>query len=292
MIWITGATGMLGNELSRLFKNCGIAHTGTGSEVDITNKAALFSFAAGKSITWIINCAAYTAVDKAEDDAAACRRINTDGTAYLAEVARSIDAKLVHISTDYVFNGNGALPYREDDPTDPTGVYGLSKRDGEARLLAEYGAAFIIRTAWLYGEYGKNFVATMLRLMKERNSISVVSDQRGSPTWTFDLAHTIITLIEKHDRIPVPYGIYHFTGEGTCTWFEFARAIYAKGRGLGLLTKECTVNPCTSAEYPAKVKRPLYSVLDKTKITGALDITIPSWEASLENFLWKAGTRL
>jgi dTDP-4-dehydrorhamnose reductase len=300
LIWLIGNKGMLGTELSLCLEARGIPYTGTDREVDITDTAALAAFTETqgrtKPVTWIINCAAYTAVDKAEDDRETCRRLNTEGAANIAKTARAIGAKLIHISTDYVFNGQGVKeagairPYREDDPTDPTGVYGLTKRDGEQAVLENCNAAYIIRTAWLYGKHGNNFVATMLRLMNERDEVKVVDDQRGSPTRAYDLASVIATLITRADSDgAAPYGIYHYTNEGDITWYDFAAEIYRQGRALGLIRKDCTVNPCTSAEYPAKVTRPAYSVLDKSKIKAALDIEIPRWNLSLGAFLKSCG---
>ncbi|MDR2403985.1 MAG: dTDP-4-dehydrorhamnose reductase [Spirochaetaceae bacterium] len=298
MIWLIGCKGMLGTDLSLMLESSGLSSVGTDLYVDITDIAALECFLNQQSrmdpVVWIVNCAAYTAVDKAEDDSAFCRSLNTHGAANVAGIAKAIGAKLIHISTDYVFNGLGIAsgnspgirPYREDDPTDPIGVYGLTKRDGEAEVLANSDAAYIIRTAWLYGKYGNNFVATMLRLMQERDTVSVVNDQRGSPTWTHDLADAVITLIRAVDsgRTVLP-GIYHYTNEGNITWFDFARKIYTQGRDLGLLTGDCTIKPCTSAEFPSKVRRPVYSVLDKTKIKAALGLEIPPWDQSLEKYL-------
>jgi dTDP-4-dehydrorhamnose reductase len=291
MIWLIGNKGMLGTELSLLLEKSGFPFIGTDREVDITTTVALSDFISTQQnkkqpIDWIINCAAYTAVDKAEDEIDLCRKLNTTGAGNIASCAKSIDAKLIHISTDYVFNGQGNKPYTEEDATDPIGIYGLTKRDGEIKVLEENKNTYIIRTAWLYGRYGNNFVHTMLKLMKERDSIKVVNDQRGSPTWAFDLAETVITFIKTKDASKnVPYGFYHFTNEGEISWFDFAREIYAQGRTLGILTKDCNVMPCTSSEFPAKVKRPAYSVLDKSKIKTALDITIPVWDKSLKQFL-------
>ena len=298
IVWLIGNKGMLGTELSRIFEKEGIPFTGTDREVDITDPAALASFAereaaADRSVDWIVNCAAYTAVDKAEDDADFCRRINAGGPANIAETAKKTGARLIHISTDYVFDGRGIRdaaagprPYREDDPTGPIGVYGLSKRDGENAVLEHNPRSYVIRTAWLYGRYGNNFVATMLRLMNERDEVKVVNDQRGSPTWARDLAVLVVEIIRavQRDRAPA-YGIYHYTNEGSITWYDFAREIYDAGRSLGLVTKECAVRPCISAEYPAKVTRPAWSVLDKTKIRAALGITVPPWDISLRYYL-------
>ena len=286
MIWLIGNKGMLGTELSLLLENKGFSFIASDKETDITDINALKEFAKGNDIKWIINCAAYTAVDKAEDDSNVCRLLNTEGPRNIASAAKEINAKLIHISTDYVFNGMGTKPYTEEDSTDPTGVYGLTKRDGENELLNKNSCSYIIRTAWLYGQYGNNFVKTMLRLMKEKESISVVDDQKGSPTWAYDLAQTVLKIITIADEgKSIPYGIYHFTNEGEITWFEFAKEIYAQAKSCGILSNECEVKPCTSAEFPAKVKRPAYSVLDKTKIKNALFFSIPAWNDSLKNYI-------
>jgi dTDP-4-dehydrorhamnose reductase len=299
MLWLIGNKGMLGTELSRLFEKEGIPFAGTDREIDITGPGALAAFAeqeaaAGRSVDWIVNCAAYTAVDKAEDDGETCRRLNTEGAANIARTARNIGARLVHFSTDYVFDGQGIReaasgaprPYREEDPTGPIGVYGLTKRDGELAVLENNPRSYIIRTAWLYGQFGNNFPATMLRLMNERDEVKVVNDQRGSPTWARDLAALTAEVIRAvlWNRSPA-YGIYHYTNEGSITWYDFALEIYDAGRSLGLINKDCAVKPCTSAEYPAKVTRPAYSVLDKAKIKAALGIAVPPWDISLRHYL-------
>jgi dTDP-4-dehydrorhamnose reductase len=291
-VWLIGCKGMLGTELSLLLEKSGIPFAGTDREIDITDTAALRQFAGQfakkQPIGWIINCAAYTAVDKAEDDTENCRRLNTLGAANIAACAKSIGARLIHISTDYVFDGSPRgepRPYREDDATNPIGVYGLTKRDGELAALEKNPGAYIIRTAWLYGKHGNNFVHTMLRLMNERDEVKVVDDQRGSPTWAFDLAYAVLALIKTADSgKDVPFGIYHFTNEGNITWFDFAKEIYRQGREQGRIAKDCAVRPCTSAEFPAKVKRPSFSVLDKSKIKTALGIDIPEWKKSLTKF--------
>jgi dTDP-4-dehydrorhamnose reductase len=295
--WLIGNKGMLGTELSRLFEDRGVPFTGTDREVDITDLSALACFveqeaAAGRSIGWIVNCAAYTAVDKAEDDRDFCRRLNTDGPGNIARIGQSIGARLIHLSTDYVFDGCGIeeagslRPYREDDPTGPIGIYGLTKRDGERAVLENNPRSCIVRTAWLYGKYGSNFVHTMLRLMNERDEVKVVNDQRGSPTRAKDLSETLAVLIvaEAEDR-DVSCGVYHYTNEGNITWFDFAREIYRHGRRIGLIKSECAVKPCSSAEFPSKVRRPSYSVLDKSKIRAVLGFGIPMWDDSLREFL-------
>jgi len=298
LIWLIGSKGMLGTELSLLLEKSGLSFVGTDREVDITDMAELnaarVKLSENLPVKWIINCAAYTAVDKAEDDVETCRSLNKQGAANIAAIANnnaipdSNGARLIHLSTDYVFDGKGNRPYREDDATAPTGVYGLTKRDGEIAVLENNPRSYIIRTAWLYGRHGNNFVHTMLRLMNERDEIKVVNDQRGSPTWAFDLAFVILTLIKTVDSgKDIPFGIYHFTNEGNITWFDFAKEIFRQGKEQGRLTKNCAINPCTSAEYPAKVKRPAYSVLDKSKIKTALGIKIPAWDESLKEFLKK-----
>jgi dTDP-4-dehydrorhamnose reductase len=290
LIWLIGGKGMLGTELALLLEKSGFPFAVTDREVDITGMEALTAahakLAEKQPINWIINCAAYTAVDKAEDDAETCRALNEQGAANIAAIANNTGARLIHLSTDYVFDGKGNRPCREDDAAAPTGVYGRTKRDGEIAVLENNPRSYIIRTAWLYGRHGNNFVHTMLRLMNERDEVKVVNDQRGSPTWTFDLAFVIITLIRIVDSgKDIPFGIYHFTNDGNITWFDFAKEIYMQGREQGLIKNNCTVNPCSSAEFPAKVKRPAYSVLDKSKIKAALGIKIPAWKESLEKFL-------
>ena len=283
-IWLIGNKGMLGAELSLLLEKNGIPFTGTGREVDITDAAAVNAFAGKMAFSgpgWIVNCAAYTAVDKAEDDAEACRRLNAAGPAIIAACAKKNGLKFIHISTDYVFNGRLARPCREDDSADPLGVYGLTKRDGELAALENNPCTYIIRSAWLYGRYGKNFVTTMLRLMNEKDEVKVVNDQRGSPTWTHDLSLAILSFI----RNDAPFGIYHFSGDGNISWFDLAGEIYLLGRQYGLIKKDCRVTACGSAEYAVRARRPAYSVLDKSKIIASLGIDIPFWKDSLRKFL-------
>ena len=286
MIWLIGCKGMLGTEISLLFEKQCLPFIGTDREVDITNLEELEIFIQNNHFEWIINCAAYTAVDKAEDDKENCYLINCKGAENIAVISNKINAKLIHISTDYVFNGKGSKPYTEDDTADPIGVYGLSKYEGETKVFQNNPCSLIIRTAWLYGIYGNNFVKTMLRLMNERDELKVVNDQRGSPTWAYDLANVIITIIQRFDSGKnIPFGIYHYTNEGEITWNDFANEIYKQGKELNLITKNCEVKPCTSSDFPAKVKRPAYSVLNKFKIKNNLEITIPEWENSLLKYL-------
>jgi len=287
MIWLIGNKGMLGTELSILLEKSGFLFVGTDREVDITDLSAIRGFVQAQkgTIDRIINCAAYTAVDKAEDDKDNCRLLNAEAPRNIAVTANEINAKLIHFSTDYVFNGRSNRPYTEDDATDPIGVYGLTKRDGEIHILKENEQSYIIRTAWLYGYYGNNFVRTMLKLMKEKESVSVVNDQKGCPTWTGELSETVISLLKAVNINTIPYGIYHFAGEGEITWFDFANEIYNQAKTFGLLKNDCDVKSCTSADFPAKVKRPAYSVLDKTKIKKTLGIEIPEWKNSLKKYM-------
>ena len=288
LIWLIGKNGMLGRELSLLLESSGLPYIGTGREVNITDMEALFSFADAhrKSIRWIINCAAYTGVDKAENDTENCRRLNTEAAGNVACVANKTGASLVHISTDYVFNGRGNRPYTEEDATDPVNFYGLTKRDGEEMVLIENKNTYILRTSWLYGSYGKNFVLSMINLMREQETIRVVNDQWGSPTWTRDLAEAIITFLKTADAgKPAPLGIYHFSSEGEICWFDFAKEILNQGQALGILKKNCELVPCTSIEFTSIAKRPPYSVLDKSKMRAVLNVNIPLWNKSLNYFL-------
>ncbi|HKL86419.1 MAG TPA: dTDP-4-dehydrorhamnose reductase [Treponemataceae bacterium] len=290
MIWLIGNKGMLGTELSLMLKKRKLDFVGTDREVDITNPEALATFletqkTSGIPVTLIVNCAAYTAVDKAEDDIELCTKLNVEGPTNIAFAAHSCGANLLHISTDYVFNGKGERPYTEEDETDPIGVYGRTKRDGELAAIAQNPNTWVIRTSWLYGVHGNNFVYTMLKLMNERSNISVVDDQRGSPTWAKDLCEAICDFAENKP----PFGFYHFSNMGNITWFDFAKEILALGTESALIdtTKPCKVYPCTSAEFPAKVTRPAYSVLDKTKIQAVLNKPIPDWKISLQKFLYE-----
>jgi len=281
MIWLIGDKGMLGTEFSVLLGERGIPFVGTDRDVDILDPAALEGFAAGKNIGWIVNCAAYTAVDKAEDEEALALRLNAEGPENLARLCARIGSRLLHLSTDYVFDGTGDRPYLETDPVSPAGAYGRTKAKGERRLLAAAPDSVIVRTAWLYGKYGPNFVHTMLRLMNSKNEIGVVADQRGTPTWARDLSGAIADILSAAD---FPAGIYHYTNDGETTWYEFALEIQRLAKASGLLDHDCRVNPLTTAQYPTKTRRPAYSVLSKDKIK-AVGISVPSWRDSLSLFL-------
>jgi dTDP-4-dehydrorhamnose reductase len=283
MIWLIGCKGMLGTEIARQFSENKIDFVGTDIDVDITDSQALAKFVKGKDISYIINCSAYTAVDKAESDADFAKKLNEDGPRNIANLANQIHAKMIHISTDYVFDGTGTEPYTEDMPVAPIGVYGRTKAAGEAAVRQNLKEYYIIRTAWLYGWAGKNFVYTMIKAMNSHDSVKVVNDQKGTPTFAGDLANVIIQIINKDD---VSYGTYHCTDLGEITWWDFTNEIKKQGIELGLITnKECAVNPCSTDEYPTPAKRPAYSVLSKDKIQKTLGMSLPEWKSSLNVFL-------
>lgn len=274
-ILITGANGQLGNEmrvLSAENKEYNYFFTDV-AELDICDEQAVMSFVKDHHIHVIVNCAAYTAVDKAEDNLDLCTKLNSDAVGYLAKAAEANEAELIQVSTDYVFDGTNHLPYKETDATCPNSVYGVTKLKGEANAVEHCKKAMIIRTAWLYSTFGNNFVKTMIRLGKERDALGVVFDQIGTPTYARDLARAIFAAINKG----VVPGIYHFSNEGVCSWYDFTKSIH---RIAGITT--CKVSPLHTDEYPAKAPRPNYSVLDKTKIKNTYGIEIPHWEESLK----------
>ena len=274
-ILITGANGQLGNEMRLLSsENNQYNYFFTDvQELDICDEHAIQKFVTENQIDVIVNCAAYTAVDKAEDNADLCRKLNAVAPGYLAKAAESRGAAMIQVSTDYVFNGTNHVPYTEEEPTCPASVYGNTKLEGEQNVMSNCSKAIVIRTAWLYSTFGNNFVKTMIRLGKERESMGVVFDQIGTPTYARDLAKAIYAAINK-GIVP---GIYHFSNEGVCSWYDFTLAIH---RIAGIST--CKVGPLHTADYPAKAARPHYSVLDKTKIKRTFDIEIPHWEVSLQ----------
>ena len=281
MIWLIGNKGMLGKEVSGLLNENEIPFTGTDRETDITDLDALREFSMGKDFSWIVNCSAYTAVDRAEEERDTAFLINEKGVANIGALSAELGIKVIHLSTDYVFDGTKNYPLPEEEPTDPKSVYGESKLAGEKALQECNRRHFIIRTAWLYGREGANFVYTMLRLMREKESIKVVDDQIGSPTWTFDLASLILRILETDSD---DYGIYHFSGGGQTSWYGFAREIYRQGKERGIITGDCAVNPCSTDEFPAAAARPAYSLLSKEKVKAVLKGNVPAWEESLNNF--------
>ena len=275
-ILITGANGQLGNEMRVLsVENPEYAYFFTDvAELDICNAKAILDFVKTNEINVIVNCAAYTAVDNAEDNVELCTRLNADAVGYLAKAAEANGAEFIQISTDYVFDGTAHIPYKETEPTCPNSVYGNTKLEGEGNALAYCSRAMVIRTAWLYSTFGNNFVKTMIRLGKERESLGVIFDQVGTPTYARDLARAIFVAI----RQGVVPGVYHFSNEGVCSWYDFTKAIH---RLAGITT--CSVKPLHTSEYPTKAKRPHYSVLDKTKIKETYHIEIPYWMDSLQS---------
>lgn len=274
-ILVTGSNGQLGCEMRRLGAVSPNEYFFTDiAELDITDKAAVAAFVAEHGIEIIVNCAAYTDVDRAEEDEPTAERINSDAVRNLAEAMKAVDGTLFHISTDYVFGLDGNVPRTEDMPLDPLGAYGRTKLHGEQAIAASGCKHIIVRTAWLYSEHGHNFLKTMLRLTAERESLNVVFDQTGTPTYAGDLALALFSVIEG-GTYEGNEGVYHFSNEGVCSWYDFAREIAtATGR-------DCKIVPCHSCEFPSKVARPPYSVLDKTKIKTTFGIEIPHWRDSM-----------
>ncbi|MEE0863966.1 MAG: dTDP-4-dehydrorhamnose reductase [Alistipes sp.] len=292
-ILITGANGQLGNEMRIIAKSSDDSYIFTDvvqmddhatRYLDITDISALRRMVADEEINIIINCAAYTNVDKAESDTARATLLNSTAPGTLATVAREVDALLVHISTDYVFDGQGNQPYIEDDRTAPTSIYGSTKLAGEKGVINSGCRHIIIRTAWLYSEFGRNFCKTMIDLTSSKPQIRVVDDQIGTPTYARDLARTIETIVKHYDGSQD--GIYHYSNEGICSWYDFARAI-AELYG----TTECEILPCTSDEFASVVKRPAYSVLDKSKIRRTFGVDVPHWRESLEECITNIKSR-
>jgi dTDP-4-dehydrorhamnose reductase len=272
---------MLGREVQALLRRNTIEHLCSDQEVDIGDPAALRTFAAGNrgnTIEWIINCSGYTAVDRAEDEPQQAFRINAEGVRDIAEIAKALKATLIHISTDYVFAGDKSSEYMEDDTTCPLGVYAQSKLQGEHHVKETLTRFYILRTAWLYGTSGTNFLQTMLRLFQERDTVRVVSDQWGSPTYAKDLADAILHICNfDGDR----YGVYHYTNSGKANWHEFAREIYRQPKQTGLVNRNVEIVPVTTENYPTLARRPQYSYLSKDKIMKTFGLTIRSWQEAL-----------
>ena len=280
-VLVTGSYGQLGSELQQIAPQMESAEF-IFTDVDTLNicdKDALQLFVMQHPVDFIVNCAAYTAVDKAEEDAEKCYDINCNAVRNIGEVAASRGIKVIHISTDYVFDGSAHIPYGEDARINPKTVYGKSKAAGEEDLMRVCLDAVIIRTSWLYSAFGDNFVKTMLKLGKERDSLSVVFDQIGTPTNAADLAEVILQIIRKtiDNESAFKTGVYHFSNEGVCSWYDFAIAIHK------LADITCNVLPIESKEYPAKTPRPFYSVLNKKKIKKTFGIQISHWEKSLSS---------
>lgn len=276
-ILVTGANGQLGNEMRRLGAVSPNNYIFTDvAELDITNADAVLSVVKECGIEAIVNCAAYTNVDKAENDEATAELINSTAVSNLARAMKEVGGTLFHVSTDYVFGLDGNTPRTEDMPVNPLGVYGRTKLNGELAIKESGCKALIFRTAWLYSEFGNNFLKTMMRLTAEREQLNVVFDQVGTPTYAGDLALAIFSIIEA-GVYEGNEGIYHFSDEGVCSWYDFAVEIAAAAGNTN-----CRINPCHSSEFPSPVTRPPYSVLDKTKIKNTFDIDIPHWRESME----------
>lgn len=273
-VFVTGVKGQLGHDVVNELEKRG--HTAIGAdieEMDITDKAAVQQVITQAAPEAVIHCAAYTAVDAAEEQEDLCRRVNSLGTENIAEVCKKLNCKLMYISTDYVFNGQGTRPWEPEDEREPLNVYGQTKYEGELAVeaLEKY---FIVRIAWVFGVNGKNFIKTMLNLGRTRDNLTVVDDQIGSPTYTYDLARLLVDMIETEK-----YGCYHVTNEGQCSWYEFACEIFKKA-GI-----EVTVSPVSSSQYSAKAKRPQNSRMDKSKLTKMGFELLPPWQDALERYL-------
>ena len=276
-ILVTGANGQLGNEMRVVARNSADNYIFTDvAELDITDAAAVEKMVTDNDVKVIVNCAAYTNVDKAEDDREFAELLNARAVENLAQAIRRNDGLLVHVSTDYVFGGTkNNTPCREDEPANPTGVYGVTKLHGEQAIIASGCHHIIIRTAWLYSEFGKNFLKTMLDLTTTKSQLKVVFDQVGSPTYAYDLALAIFDIVENRKYVDND-GIYHYSNEGVCSWFDFTKMIAEYAGHTG-----CDIQPCHSDEFPSKVVRPSYSVLDKTKIKKTFGVAVPYWTDSL-----------
>ena len=276
-ILITGSNGQLGSEIRQLEKNYpDFVFTYTDvDELDLTDEKAVDDFLKNTSFDFCINCAAYTAVDKAEDDRELAGLINTKAVEYLTKACAAHNTFLVHISTDYVFDGTNYRPYTETDPPSPNSYYGLTKLEGEKAMKSQTNSGLIIRTSWLYSSFGNNFVKTMLRLGKERESLGVVADQIGTPTYAGDLARAILDILSE-EKFKKSVEIYHYSNEGVISWYDFAKAIMRES------DLSCRINAIESIDFPAKANRPFYSVLNKTKIKKDFGLKVPYWLDSLK----------
>jgi dTDP-4-dehydrorhamnose reductase len=281
-VFVVGSRGQLGQTLLETVPAVVESAGADLPDLDIADLPALRARFAAEQPDFLVNAAAYTAVDKAESEPDIARRVNVDGTRNVAQAAREVGARVIHLSTDFVFDGDKGVPYRPDDAPGPVSVYGRTKLDGEIAVRdATDGDAIVIRTAWLYSRFGHNFVKTMLRLMAERDELSVVADQRGTPTWAGSLAEVIWAAIARD----VPGGIYHWTDGGEASWYEFATAIFEAGRAAGLLDHEVMIRPIPAAAYPTPARRPAHSVLDCTSTVEALGLEQQHWASRLQQML-------
>lgn len=284
VILVTGANGQLGNEMRRISVQSPNKYIFTDvAELDITDRGAVRALVEAERVDVIVNCAAYTNVEKAEEDYERADLLNNRAVENLALAAKAVDATVIHVSTDYVFKGNSSVPYFEDMETDPLGVYGTTKLAGERALIATGCRYLIFRTAWLYSSFGNNFVKTMRRLTAERESLNVVFDQVGTPTYAGDLAALICHVIETGQLDKE--GIYHYSDEGVCSWYDFAKEI-AEMSG-----NSCDIRPCHSDEFPTKAERPHFSVLDKTKVKKTFGVVVPYWKDSLRRCVTELSER-
>jgi dTDP-4-dehydrorhamnose reductase len=281
-ILITGATGQLGNEIKTIIENKKTNHRfhwTNEEQVDITHQKEVQSFIQDNQIDLVVNCAAYTHVDNAEDETQNAYLLNDTAVGYLVDSAKKQGASLIHISTDYVFNGKNYTPYKEEEPTSPESIYGKSKVQGE-KHVTDSKAGIVIRTSWLYSSFGKNFVKTIARLAKEREELKVVYDQVGNPTYAQDLALAIVDIINSGKKLNTGE-VYHFSNEGVCSWYDFAMEIKE------FLQLDCAIHPIESKDFPTKAKRPPYSVLNKEKIKTHFQVQVPYWKHSLHEMLKK-----
>ncbi len=284
-VLVTGANGQLGSEIrkiSGLFPEMEFNFTDV-AELDITNPWAVADFLTINKPQFLVNCAAYTAVDKAETDVETATLLNATAVGILAEQSAEVGCKMIHVSTDYVFNGRGPRPYKEDDRVDPQSVYGKTKLEGETLCIKNNPESIIIRTSWLYSCFGNNFVKTMVRLGNEKTELGVIADQIGSPTNAADLARAILTIISSIISAEKPFasGIYHYSNEGVASWYDFTKAIF------DIAEINCLVKPIASEDYPSSVKRPPYSVMNKSKIKLIFGLQIPHWRDSLVEYFQK-----
>ena len=290
-IWLTGAGGMLGTDVAEQLQDWAVPWVGTGREVDVSDADAVRSFAAKHRFTHIINCAAYTQVDQAETDQATAQRVNGDALGVLGRQATAMGATVVHFSTDYVFSGDNPQPYAEEAPTGPLGAYGRTKRSGELQLIESCVQHYIVRTSWLFGAHGPNFVSTMLRLMTSRRTLGVVADQFGRPTATTDLRDAALALagVGPQSRQPAPFGTYHFANHPHTTWHGFAQAIYDEAARQGIALTVQQINAITTADYPTPAARPKHAVFDTAKIEAALYAPCPDWSPALSRIIQAIG---
>lgn len=274
-VLVTGVKGQLGFDVCKHLQARNIPHKGVDLEdFDLTDQQGTFDAIIAYAPDVIVHCAAYTAVDKAETNQEICRKINVDGTRHVALAAKHLNAKMVYISTDYIFNGQGSLPFETIDPIDPQNVYGFTKAQGETEVSAILSKFFIVRISWVFGVNGNNFIKTMMRLGAERESLTVVNDQIGSPTYTDDLAPLLCDMLETEC-----YGIYHATNEGYCSWYEFAKLIMDEAK------LSCQLNPITTQEYPTPAKRPFNSKLSKESLDVAGFKRLPAWQDAVKRYI-------